>query len=206
MIKFIGDAIEQFGVHNVYLNRVINVIHTKMAKAKKKDDCYHTLAVLHQQLGDNWKDVLTSPLSKAAKKTLDKKFKKNTNKPPAPGTYIQLRCTKKEDAPKPAGGEMEEYEEEVEEWVEVVPDAPAQAAPSQQAAPEQKAAEPVADQKEEAPPEPEPEKEPTPEPEPEPTPPPPPGPLISDKGGVKYRYDTYGYVVSSCSMSFLVVF
>ena len=130
-----GDAIEQFGVHNVYLNRVIYVIHTKMAEAKNRNDCYHTLTVLHQQLGDGWTDVLTSPLSKAAKRTVLKKFEKNKQKPPAH----------------------------------------------------------VADQKEEVPQEPEPEKELTPEPEPEPTPPPPPGPLHSDQGGVKYRYETHDF-------------
>ena len=109
VIKFMGDVIEQFGVHNVYPNRLIHVIHTKMAKAKNRNDCYHTLAVLHQQLGDGWKDVLTSPLSKAAKKTVDKKFEKNKKKPPVPGTYIQLRCSKKEEIPIPVDGKMEKY-------------------------------------------------------------------------------------------------
>ena len=121
VIKFIGDAIEQFGVHNVYVNRVIHVIHTKMAKAKNRNDCYHTLAVLHQQLGDVWKDVLTSPLSKAAKRMVLKKFEENKKKPPVPGSYIQLRCTKMEEIPIPVGGEMEKYEKVEGKWVEVGP-------------------------------------------------------------------------------------
>ena len=182
-----GDAVNEFGVHNFYANRLISIVHQKFAKARDKnakDGCYHTLKILHQHLGDNWKEVLAAPMSKSTKKTMMKKFDKNKNA----GTYTQLRCIKKEDAPKPEGGEMEEYEEEVEEWVEIVPDPPAgqpAAAVQPAAAAEPKAAEPVAA----APAEPEPEepKEPTPEPEPEPTPPPPAGPLQSDKKGVKYR-------------------
>ena len=38
---------------------------------------------------------------------------------PLPETYIQLRCTKKEEIPIPVGGEMEEYGAVVEKWLEV---------------------------------------------------------------------------------------
>jgi len=51
--------------------------------------------VLHQQLGDDWKDVLKAPFPKAVNKALDKKFAKNKN----PGTYIQLRCVRNESLP-----------------------------------------------------------------------------------------------------------
>jgi len=78
--------------------------------------------VLHQQLGDDWKDVLKAPFPKAVNKALDKKLAQNKN----PGTYVQLRCTKNEVAPMPNNPEMEEYTEEIEEWIEIVPDAPAQ--------------------------------------------------------------------------------
>jgi len=127
VVKFMGDAVEQFGVHNVYVCRLINVVHRKMDGVRDKnakDGCYHALKVLHQQLGDGWIDILTAPLSKSVKKTALKHFGKNKNA----GTYTQWRCTKKERAPKPMGGEMEEYTETVEQWVEVevVPDAPSQ--------------------------------------------------------------------------------
>ena len=120
MIKFIADAVKQFGVHNVYVCRLIHLIHTKVATAKGKDDCYYALAVLHQQLGDSWKDVLTSPLSKAAKKTVSKKFEKNKKKSPAPGTYIQFRRSKNEYIPNPETEEKEreEKKDKMKEYTE----------------------------------------------------------------------------------------
>merc|ERR1711879_588213 len=143
VIKFFGDVVQEFGVHNVYVSRMVYLIHQKIAKCKKKDDCYHALAILHQQLGDEWKAVLEAPLSSSSKKAfgklIDKKIKKEKYKP---GEYVQLRCTKKESEPKPVGGEMEEYEETVEEWIEIKPEAPPQAAAVQPAA-DQKAAEPT---------------------------------------------------------------
>merc|ERR1712129_63448 len=120
VIKFIGEAIKQFGVDNFYVNRVINIIHQKMPKAKKKeskDACFYALENLYQQLGSEWKEVLLSNASKQIKKTLDKKFASMKDA----GTWQQLRCTKKEKTPSPQGAEMETYEEEIEEWVEIVP-------------------------------------------------------------------------------------
>jgi len=133
VLKFMGDAVQQFGVHNVFVCRLINAVHRKLVGARgqrAKNCCYHTLKVLHQQLGDDWKDVLMAPLSKSVRKTADKQFAKNKN----PGTYTQWRCTKKEAVPKPMGGEMEEFTEEIVEWVEV--DVVADAASQRVAAPQ----------------------------------------------------------------------
>jgi len=116
VIKFMGDAVQEFGVHNVYPTRLMHAVHRKMVKCRDKnakDGCYHTLKVLHQQLGDDWKDILKAPLSKSIRKTMDKQFARNRN----PGTYTQLRCTKKEEVPTPMV--MGVFTEEVVEWVEV---------------------------------------------------------------------------------------
>eukprot|EP01084_Bolivina_argentea_P004584 8724_1 len=181
IVKFIGDAVTQFGVDSFYVCRLINIIHQKMPKAKNKDSkeaCYSSLTALYQQLGPSWADVLLGPCSKQSKKTVDKKFKKCVN----PGTYKQLRCTKKESVPAPSGVEMEIIEEEVEEWVEIIENAPQTVQPqAQEVKQSEPEPEPEVKQEEEGP------QEPEPEPEPEPTPPPPPGPLESDTKGHKYR-------------------
>eukprot|EP01083_Nonionella_stella_P204938 746745_1 len=181
IVKFIGDAVTQFGVDSFYVCRLINIIHQKMPKAKNKDSkeaCYSSLTALYQQLGPSWADVLLGPCSKQSKKTVDKKFKKCVN----PGTYKQLRCTKKESVPAPSGVEMEIIEEEVEEWVEIIENAPQAVQPqAQEVKQSEPEPEPEVKQEEEGP------QEPEPEPEPEPTPPPPPGPLESDTKGHKYR-------------------
>eukprot|EP00484_Ammonia_sp_Unknown_P027598 CAMPEP_0197036334 /NCGR_PEP_ID=MMETSP1384-20130603/13870_1 /TAXON_ID=29189 /ORGANISM="Ammonia sp." /LENGTH=1659 /DNA_ID=CAMNT_0042466507 /DNA_START=112 /DNA_END=5091 /DNA_ORIENTATION=+ len=187
VVKFLDIAVTAFGVDNCYVNRVINIVHKKLDKARDKnakDACYGLLTTLYTQLGKEWEDVLLSGCPKQSTKTLLKKFGAIKDA----GNWKQLRCTKKESVPQAAGQEMEQYEEEVVEWVEVKPEAPKVAAKQEEAKPAEPEAAPAAveEVKEEAP------KEPTPEPEPEPTPPPPPGPLQSTSEARKYRIGKCG--------------
>eukprot|EP00486_Rosalina_sp_Unknown_P000386 CAMPEP_0201564432 /NCGR_PEP_ID=MMETSP0190_2-20130828/2720_1 /ASSEMBLY_ACC=CAM_ASM_000263 /TAXON_ID=37353 /ORGANISM="Rosalina sp." /LENGTH=760 /DNA_ID=CAMNT_0047980613 /DNA_START=97 /DNA_END=2376 /DNA_ORIENTATION=+ len=121
VIKFIGDAVKEFGVDNFYVKRLIHIIHSKIAIVKSesaKQACYSSLTILYQQLGSDWGEVLLSGVHKQGKKALTKKWQKIPNV----GTYTQLRCIKAESIPVTDPSSDHRYRDIVsEEKVEEVP-------------------------------------------------------------------------------------